>query len=83
MEHVSPSLTYKLEDDFEFYIRSWGWSDYLSLNVALWFCLLCVRWYVAFLHCLCFWFYIICDISISLCVCVLHKPIILHQVGSG
>ena len=27
-----------------------------------------------------FWFYIICDISISLCVCVFDMPIILQQV---
>ena len=56
MEHLSPSLTYEFEDHFEFYIWSWGWSDYLSLNVALCFRLLCVRWYVVFLHRLCFGF---------------------------
>ena len=37
MEQVFSSLTYELEDDSEFYIRSWSWTDYLSLNVALWF----------------------------------------------
>ena len=48
----------------------------------MWLCgfiSLCVCWYVAFLHCLCFWFYIICDISIRLCVCVLDMPIILKS----
>ena len=37
MEHVFPSLTYELEDDSEFYIRSWSLIDYLGLNVASWF----------------------------------------------
>ena len=69
MEHVSPSLTYELEDDFEFYIQSWGWSDYLSLNVALCVCLLCVHWYVVFLHCLCSGF-ILSVISLLVCASV-------------
>ena len=79
MEHVFPSLMYELEDNSEYYIRSWSWTEYLSLNVASWFCLLCVGWYVAFLHCFCCWFYMICDISISLCVCALDMPIILQH----
>ena len=80
MEHVFPSLMYELEDNFEFYIRSWSWTDYLSLNVASWFRLLCVHWYVVLLHCFVFWFCIIYDISISLCICVLDVPIILQQI---
>ena len=63
----------------EFLHLVWVWSDYLNLNVALCFRLLCVRWYVVLLHRFVFWFYIIYDISISLCVCVLDMQIILHM----
>ena len=40
----------------------------------------CVCWYVTFLYSLCFWFYIIYNISANLCICVLDMPNVLHKV---
>ena len=75
MEHVSPSLRYKFEDDFEFYIRS-GVGLIILIKCGFMFlplvCVLVCSLFVLFV----FWFYISCDISIRLCICVFDMPII-------